>query len=195
LTKEPRDPGQQPHVAQVPGKRIARPFLLSLLSRQLMLLKPEGFKKQHPHSWLVWEPGTSLVPRSSEEGSSGLTQLPDSKGPAAPHEGDPLCYELAAPDDVDLRLKVGRAAECDIVINEMTVSREQFELHQVQGYWAVLNSAGSKTVVGVVEAPHKPIVVRDHSLIRAGNVRLTFYGPDTFVARVQSAADEPPPNS
>lgn len=173
------------------GKRIARPFLLSLLSRQLMLLQKSGFLLQHRFAWLVWEAGTATVPRSTSEASSGSTRIPDSKAIPAPEAGDPLCFELAAPDDSDLRLKVGRSTDCDLVINEMTVSREQFVLHHSQGYWAVLNSAGAKTVVGTVDSPHKPIVLRDHTVIKAGGVRFTFYTPEAFIARVQSAADEP----
>jgi hypothetical protein len=172
-------------------KRVARPFLMSLLTRQLMLLQKPGFLAQHPYAWLVWEVGTAVVPRSSSESSSGSTRIPDSKGPPSPEAGDPLCFELSVPDEEDLRLKVGRAAESHLVISDMTVSREQFELHHSQGYWAVLNSAGAKTAVGVIESPHKPIVLRDHAVIKAGGVRFTFYGPEAFVARVLQAADEP----
>jgi hypothetical protein len=156
-----------------------------------MLLQKKGFLQQHPYAWLVWEVGTTMVPASTKEGSSGSTRIPDQKGPPEPEAGDPLCFELSAPDDADLRLKVGRSTDCEMVINEMTVSREQFELHHSQGYWAVLNSVGAKTAVGVVQSPHKPIVLRDHTVIKAGGVRFTFYGPEAFVARVLAAADEP----
>jgi hypothetical protein len=104
-------------------------FLMSLLSRQLVLLGEDGFLANHGHAWLVWEPGTWQSPTSPSQSDTGETMLPTRGAPAHPGADDPLCFELVTrPDAGETWLKVGRAPDCAIVLNDMTVSRDQLRL-------------------------------------------------------------------
>src|SRR5919109_5443419 len=53
---------------------MTRALLLSLLSRQCLLLKPAAFRERYPHGWLVWESGVWNVPEIGEE--LGTTRVP-----------------------------------------------------------------------------------------------------------------------
>lgn len=162
-------------------------FLISLLARQLALLEHKGFQALHPKvaAWLVWEPGKWVSPRTEAELNTGITRFPVLGRPEAPEEGDALCYALVGNEHGDDdRLKIGRALECDIILNDMTVSREQLELHHCEGYWAALSSVGATTFVGDVEAS-RAIALRDQALIRIGGLRLTFYRPEGFLERLR----------
>jgi hypothetical protein len=162
--------------------------MISLLAGQLVVLKASGFQRLHPRAsaWLVWEPGSWLSPRSELESNTGVTRFPLTSQPEAPEDGDALCFELCPDEQGDDRLKIGRATYCDIILNDMTVSREQFELHHCEGFWAALSSVGATTFVGEVEAS-RAIALRDHTAIRAGGLRLSFYRPAGFLERLRCA--------
>ena len=59
-------------------------FLMSLLSRQLVLLGEDVFLANHAHAWLVWEPGTWQSPTSPSQSDTGETMLPSRGAPAHP---------------------------------------------------------------------------------------------------------------
>src|SRR4051812_32130275 len=100
---------------------MTRALLLSLLSRQALMLKASGFRERYPHGWLVWEAGGWNVPDIGED--MGNTRLPSGDMADCLPQSDVLCFELPPPA-ADAVIKVGRAPECDVVINDATVSRE-----------------------------------------------------------------------
>ena len=163
----------------------ASSYMCSLLCRQLMLLDEAKFLAQHPYAWLVWEPGKKVAPASPAEHETS-TRIPDSKRLPDPANADALCFELKVEPDVDARLTAGRSRESDIVLDDMTVSREQFVLHHSEGYWAVLNAAGAKTSVDGVAAQHKPVVLQGRETITAGGLKLTFYLRKQILERLRA---------
>ena len=108
-------------------------YMVSILRRQWLLLGPR-FLREHPHCWLVWEPGPWRPASSVEMANQARTLEPGTEAPCRPGGEDAICFELPhlpGPGP----LKGGRAAGSDISINDVTVSREQFELVTVGQRW------------------------------------------------------------
>jgi hypothetical protein len=151
-------------------------FLMSLLSRQLVLLGEEAFLSTHAHAWLVWEPGTWQSPSSPAESDTGETVLPTRRGPAHPGVDDPLCFELITRADAETWLKVGRAPDSAIVLNDMTVSRDQLRLVGTPDGWTSHDAPGGTAA---------PLPLGNETTLRAGGVTLSFYQPAAFLERLR----------
>lgn len=154
-------------------------FMLSLLGRQHQLLG-RSFFERYPSDWLVWEPGPS---RPSRILTSNSDNTLNPSGPAVhtPLDEDPLCFELKRAPGASL--SVGRATENDLVLNDLTISREQFVLQLIDKAWQVRGRGSPVSVDGAaVGAAGLPL--RNGAVIRAGNARLTFYSPEGFPQRL-----------
>ena len=160
---------------------MIRAFLESLLASQLRV-KPDEWARKHPHAWLVWEPGEwkaaarnqTMVPVSAQATSK------------RPMTGDALCFELETPEQAARTLKVGRAPENDIAINDATVSRNHFSLSFDKKRWSITADPAGKPVTwnGAVLPPGKRTPLSDGAKIVAGGVTLTFLEPKGFLARL-----------
>lgn len=167
---------------------MARALLLSLLSRQKVLLKSSGFSERYPHPWLVWEAGAWNVPEAGEE--LGATRLPARDIADCLPQSDVLCFELA-PDPDREELKLGRAESCDYVVNDATVSREHLRLgFDGERWWAQPYEESAKASINGVEMDrtHRTPLVNGMQLA-VGDVRLTFHSPESFLARVDAQAE------
>jgi hypothetical protein len=162
---------------------MVRAFLLSFLARQYLLLQ-DKFAERYPHCWLAWEPGAWSVPASS--GDTATTRLPTPALPIeAPPQGDALCFELAARS-----LRLGRAAENEIVINDATVSREHLDLSvdDARKWWVTVRG-GSETRVNDGPVPlGQPQQLASGATIKTARVVLTFHDQAAFLERVAKAA-------
>lgn len=157
-------------------------YMLSLLSRQRQLLGAKFFER-YPSDWLVWEPGPWRPARSILTSNTEATHSPSVKEPARPTGEDALCFELK--QVVGAALVVGRATETDIVINDLTVSREQFVLRFADHRWQVVAGAHPVSVDGQPASP-QGAPLGNASVITAGDVRLTFYVSDHFPERLET---------
>lgn len=90
-----------------------------------MALK-EKFRAKYPHPWLVWEAGAWNVPEVVE-GNVAATRLPLTDLRDCLPAGDALCFELVGQTDGS-PLRLGRASNNALVVNDATVSREQLHL-------------------------------------------------------------------
>ncbi len=149
-------------------------FLVSMLSRQVALLGELEFLRQHPHAWLVWEPGAWEPPRSPDESDLGVTKLPVG-APGRPEAGDALCFELVARSNETV-LHVGRSPQSAIVLNDMTVSRDQGRLVFAEGQWSF----------EATDPPAALVPLRDQAAVRAGGLTLTFHSAEGLVARLRA---------
>lgn len=153
-------------------------FMLSLLGRQHQLLGAQFFERYHS-DWLVWEPGTSRPSRILTSNSDNT--LNPGLAPHTPSDDDALCFELKRAPGATLL--VGRASENDLVLNDLTISREQFVLQLIGKAWLVQGKGSAVSVdgatVGGVGLP-----LRSGAVITAGNARLTFYSPEGFPQRL-----------
>ncbi|MDX2009417.1 MAG: FHA domain-containing protein [Myxococcaceae bacterium] len=146
-------------------------YMLSILHRQALLLN-EGFSQRYGHDWLVWEPGPWKPARSVLESNLEKTILPNTKPLERPVGEDAICFELKLPKGAT-SLKVGRATTNDLVINDLTASREQFSLQWTREGWFVVAPRGLLTLDGApVEGSSGPL--RSGALLTLGDVRLSF---------------------
>ena len=157
-------------------------YLVSLLTRQVQMLQREEFLKRHPHPWLVWEPGNWDPPRTPTESDIGKTHLPDPSRPAGPGAGDALCFELVAKDSEHL-FRVGRSSDCEIVLNDMTVSREQFHLAIKDSVWTLVPLQSARTSLEARDVTG-PVKLERAASLQAGGLKLSFVPAPAFVDRL-----------
>lgn len=155
-------------------------FLLSLLARQQQLLGARFFER-YPSDWLVWEPGLSRPSRILTSNSDS-TLNPSGTAPQVPADEDPLCFELKR--EPGATLSVGRGTENDLVLNDLTVSREQFVLQWIDTAWQ-LRGRGAPVTVGGAAVSAAGSQLLDGAVITAGNAQLTFYSPEGFPQRLE----------
>ncbi|NVJ10198.1 FHA domain-containing protein [Myxococcus sp. AM001] len=163
---------------------MARALLLSLLVRQHMALK-EKFRAKYPHPWLVWEAGAWNVPEVVE-GNVAATRLPLTDLRDCLPAGDALCFELVGHTDGG-PLRLGRASNNALVVNDATVSREQLHLSPtLEGRWTVTRMAASRPVTlgGTALEPEQPTVLQPGVQLTVGDVRLTFHEAEDFNERI-----------
>ncbi|MDQ3267087.1 MAG: FHA domain-containing protein [Myxococcota bacterium] len=142
------------------------------------------FPLRHPHPWLVWEP---VVWKPSPLSALSAETLPasfSSRPPERP-DGDALCFELAGPGPV----KVGRAPDCDLRINDATVSREHLWLEQDAQGWRI--RPGSETARTLLDG--RPLNAEGSRIVpgaelRLGGVILHFEDPASLLRRLDAAA-------
>ena len=165
---------------------MTRALLLSLLSRQCLLLKPAAFRERYPHGWLVWESGVWNVPEIGEE--LGATRVPARDIADCLPESDVLCFELAP---VRNELTLGRSTDNDIVINDATVSRTHLRAGFDGERWWVepLPESAEASLDGVQLERDRKTPLANGEKLRIGNVTLTYHTVDSFVARVQTQAE------
>lgn len=163
------------------GAMSAPAYMLSLLGRQRQLLGARFFEA-YLSDWLVWEPGPLHRARSILTSDTEVTHLPSAAEPLRPVGEDALCFELK--QLAGASLIVGRGSENDIVVDDLTVSREQFTLHYAEAKW-VVHAKGSALSVDGQPVGAEGAALNNGSVITAGDVRMTFYGKDGFPQRLE----------
>lgn len=163
--------------------QVIAAYLISVLTRRLML-KPAEFKARYPHAWLVWEPGSWSEPKSPEMAASETLQ-PGQERPIAPVGEDALCFELK-PSGTSL--KVGRAPDNQIILNDMRVSRSQLELRHVGGFWQVVPVRGARNILLGEPLDEQGVKIAGTIKLQAGGIQLSFYDAADFAARLQTEA-------
>lgn len=150
--------------------------------RQALALK-DKFAASHPHDWLVWEPGAWKVPASG--GKLADTQATPTQGFDRPPAGDCLCFELNRGAGVPI--KVGRAPENDVVVNDATVSREHLTLEKRPDGWVVVARRPAQLEGRALEIG-LALPINSGARLTMGGVTLTFLSASGFSDRIQSAA-------
>lgn len=166
---------------------MVTPLPLSTLARQALMLG-SGFNARYPHPWLVWEPG-HRVSAPSANGVPVTTVVPVTS-PSQPAQGDPLCFPLVA--GMSSAVRVGRSAESDIVVDDLTVSRDHFELWVDAEGWFVRvppQSSATTLVRKMSLQPGETMRLVDGCAIVAGGVQLTFRAQGKLLPRVLEAAE------
>lgn len=158
-------------------------YLISVLTRRLMI-KPVDFRARYPNAWLVWEPGSWQEPTSPEM-AAGETLQPGQERPVSPVGDDALCFELK-PNDAPL--KIGRAPDNHIILNDMRVSRSQFELRHDGKVWQLLPTPGSRNAVLGQPVEASGLLLTPNTKINAGGIVLSFYEAEDFASRLEAEA-------
>lgn len=125
--------------------------------------------------------------RAAEDGAGGL----DESTMTVEHSADSLDLPFAEPgEELEIyplakkpgasfpdRITIGRTSNNDIALNEHSVSRLHAYLRHDGHHWVVAD-AGSKNgswLDGVRLEARREIVVRSRSMVRIGDIELTFY--------------------
>jgi hypothetical protein len=148
--------------------------------QQLLRTGTDRFRARFGHPWLVWEPGTWQVGSPFEQ-----TILPeDAAEDASLRRGDPLAFALdlsAGPQ----YLRAGRATDCDMVINDATVSREHLALTRDSNLlWRAEALTEAYTFCREPMKVGEPVSIVGGDQLRVGAVLLTFYSPVGLVERL-----------
>jgi len=143
----------------------------------------EAFSQTYPHPWLVWEL-EGFKPTSMSVKETRTTPTPSGSRPivATP---DPLCFELKDRSP----FKVGRAPDCDVRVNDATVSREHLWFEpQDEGVWLARPASPSSItyVNGEVLTPAGRRLAPGE-VIAIGTVRLTYESLETMLKRLSPA--------
>ena len=157
----------------------------SMLVRQFLALKEPVWLQKHTADWLVWEPGAWKVPQL--QGGVASTQIALAQ-PDRPQKGDCLCFELKPV--VGVKLKVGRAPENDIVLNDATVSREHLLIERLKDQWVAHALASSKAtlVKGKAASPGTAVPLASGDTLTVGGVVLSYLTASALVLRLKNEA-------
>lgn len=162
-----------------------------MLTRQLLALSASGFSSRYPHAWLVWEPGERVAPLANV-GAPVTTLVPVSSPSRAPTVEDPLCFPLVVPIS-GLTMRVGRAPESDLVVDDLTVSREHFAVELEGADWVVTVPAASNATTMVRNMslqPGEKMKLLDGCTIVAGGVRFTYLKSTRLLARLVARVEQ-----
>jgi hypothetical protein len=125
---------------------------------------------------------TSIV-SGLEDALQGATPPPGS----TPTSAEPLVFPLrkAAPDASGRpEVTLGRADRNDLVLADPSVSRHHASFHRDArtGNWKVMDAGSSNgTWLGSFKLPpQEPAFIPDQSVLRFGNIEVTFYSPRAF---------------
>lgn len=156
----------------------ARAYMMSLLVVRRLTLGRE-FPNKFANAWFLWEPG-QWQPSS---GSTPTRVASADSPPDRPPSGDALCYELPA----GKVMKVGRSPDCDIQINDATVSREHLQLEPLaDGRWCMrtLSSTSSTALDGQPVRLNELRELKPRMALKLGDVTVTFHDGASFVGRL-----------
>src|SRR5947199_8831142 len=160
-----------------------RSFLISILAQKFKDADLETFKRQHPHDWLLWEPGTWKPP-----GRATLVIPPEQMKAVANKSGEGLAFVMVPKKAGANQLSLGRGDECDIAINDGTLSSMHLVFMQLAGGVWTVRDAGSRngsSVDGLKLEAGKPQPLRNGARILAAQVSLTYYTPAGLLVRLR----------
>ncbi|MDQ3262166.1 MAG: FHA domain-containing protein [Myxococcota bacterium] len=159
-------------------------YVFSMLTMQRLTLQ-EGFLAKHPGAWIIWEP-VVWKPSALNPNSSQTLPVSFSTRPQERPEGDALCFELSGTEPV----KLGRAPDCDIRINDGAVSREHLWLRGTSdATWRLTPASPSaKTLHNGEPLTSEGTDLLPGDELRVGGVILRFEDAATMSYRLDRAA-------
>src|SRR5688500_922244 len=90
-------------------------YLISALAFRFNSADAEAFRKHHPHDWPLWDPGARRPPTK--------TALLAPQGESSPPRGGEALALALQPKKDSTQVTLGRGEECDITINDGTLSQ------------------------------------------------------------------------
>jgi hypothetical protein len=109
---------------------------------------------------------------------------------------EPLVYELRKRTAGGPEITLGRAPDCDIVLEDPTVSRIHaiFRKEPHTGMWHLIDaeSHNGTFLAGVIIVPGRPMPLFERAALRFGGVEVAFLQDTAFEQYVQARALPPP---
>lgn len=160
-------------------------YLFSSLVQRFGRGELAEFKRVHSCDWLLWEAGawhpatrqTLVMNKLAPEG------VPKDKAQES------LVMGLETKPGQD-QLTLGRE-DCDLVINDGTLSSRHLLFMKVEGTGWTVRDAGSRNgswLDDVKLPPGMPYPLRNGARLKAGQVHLTFYEPAGLFSRLRQSA-------
>ncbi len=165
-------------------------FRFSVLASQFLYDRAVVLKSI---SWpvLVWE---SPPPRPDPHASLVRNTLSNIRL-QRPVPAEPLVFELHKHTPEVAEITLGRALECDVVIEDVTVSRLHACFHREPhtGMWHVVDAESHNGTfqAGVIIVPGRPTPLFDRAALRFGGVEMSFLQASAFEQYVQGRAVAP----
>lgn len=158
-------------------------FLISWLAKRHAGTDLQAFTAEHPGAWLVWEAGPWRPPAARRE---TMASGPGTRLLAA---GESLAILLEPKKAGAPEVRLGRAAENDLVVDDGTLSRSHLAFSKdASGSWSV-RDVGSSNGTQLEGKPLGQAFVRleNGARVEAGAVRLTFYDAGGLYLRLRGA--------
>lgn len=157
-------------------------FLVSWLSKKYAGVDLRAFLAERPEDWLVWEAGPWRPPAARND---TMLAGPGTRLLAA---GESLAVALLAKDG-GATVRLGRASENDLVIDDGTLSRQHLLLtRDAARTWSVADAGSSNgTKLDGLKLGRTPVAIAPGARIEAGAVRLTFYDAASLYLRLRGA--------
>jgi hypothetical protein len=162
----------------------------SLLASQF-LHDPETVLKSISWPVLVWE---SPPPRRDPHLGFVDFTVPNTRL-RRPVPVEPLVLELRKRAPGAEEITLGRSPDCDIVVEDATVSRLHafFRQEPHTGMWHVVDAESHNGTfqAGVLIVPGRPAPLFERASLRLGGVEMTFLHASAFAQYVQARASAP----
>ncbi|MFT3706828.1 MAG: hypothetical protein QM817_04095 [Archangium sp.] len=158
-------------------------YLLSFLRKDWQR-DLEGFCVRHSASWLIWEPGRWRPTKSFR--TSDRASTVDLRGmnlEARPVGMDAFCFRLEGTQE----LRLGRASDADILVNDVTLSRTHVLLRAQGREWEACVAPQCNQPTQLGDAASEPGVwkaLRSGMIIQGGEVRFTYYDFPGMLQRI-----------
>lgn len=155
--------------------------MLSMFAQQQRGVDERAFRLAHPYDWLVWEDGPWKPVASNTMVAAPSPLFAETSGPQA------LAIALVAKDGTEDQVTLGRGSQCDLVVNDGTLSSTHLVFMKGPAGWTV-RDAGSRNgsdFEGAPMVPGHPRPLASGAALRAGSVLLRYYQPPDMLARLR----------
>jgi len=165
-----------------------RSFLFSALAKLAKEMDAAAFRARYPNDWIVWEAGRWEPPRAGSTIQYSGEAMQQIMARAA--SGEALVLSLVPAQDpggAPVELTLGRGDGCALQINDGTLSSRHLGFFpEPGGGWSVrdLGSTNGSSADGEPLDSATPRRLRSGARIQAGQVKLTFYGPEAMHQRL-----------
>jgi hypothetical protein len=163
-----------------------RSWLLSALRQQYAAKGRKGFVESAAPYWLLWEPGAWRPPQRR---TRLLPVLVRGSTAAAPRQAPAAATAEALAIELEAGAKpvvLGRGTDCDVVVNDGTLSARHLALHWATKGWQVedLGSTNGTRVNDVEVTAGVRVTLPMGARLEAGQVALSLYAAEDLWRRL-----------
>lgn len=155
-------------------------YLVSWLRKAHAGAKLADFERERAGAWLVWEAGPWRPPSARRD---TLIAEPQTRLLAS---GESLAIQLE-PRRPGTEVRLGRGSDCDLVVDDATLSRVHLLFAQDGARRWTVRDAGSRNGTKINGRPlhDTPLPLEPGAAIEAGAVRLTFLDAPGLYVRLR----------